>query len=287
MPRSRLILLLLVLLYLAGCGPAAVIGSIGNVFNRAVQRAEDNAALENGGQPAPSPSQYNNPQSYDRLAIARANLDLGVAYMQQGDNRAALDKLTRATIARPDYAPTYNVLGVFYQRIGNNEKAEANFKKSLDLDGGNFDTLNNYASFLCQTDRYDEAHAVYLETAGNRLNPNPEIALANAGQCAINHGKPAVGEDYLRQALGKNPRLAPALVQMADISCDRGDYLAARDYLQRYLEISKHTPRSLWLGIRIEQQLGDKDTVSSYALLLRNKYADSREAQLLEESGIY
>lgn len=281
--------MLVVLTQVAACGPAAVIGSVGNVFNRAVQRAEDNAAAENGGQPAPSPypSSQTSPRSYDRLAIAKANLDLGIAYMRKGDNRAALDKLTRATIAKPDYAPSYNALGVFYQRVGDNEKAEANFKKSLDLDGENFDTLNNYASFLCLTDRYEEARTIYLDAAGNRLNPNPEIALANAGQCAIKHGEPGIGEQYLRQALDKNPRLAPALVQMADISCDRGEYLAAHEYLQRYLEISNHTPRSLWLGIRIEQQLGDKDKVSSYALLLRNKYSDSREAQLLEEAGIY
>lgn len=292
MSRPGLILILVLSTQLTACGPAAVIGSVGNVINRSIQKAEDRAMEENGVQPASTPhsqAQYNNPPPYDRQAIAQANLDLGIAYMQQGDNRAALDKLTRATIAKPDYAPTYNVLGVFYQRIGDYEKAESNFKKSLDLDADNFDTLNNYASFLCQTDRYEEAHAIYLSAADNRLNSRPEIALANAGQCAIKHGDPESGEEYLRRALAKNPQLAPALLQMADISYEQGEYLAARDYLQRCLAITKHTPRSLWLGIQIEQQLGergDRNAVSSYALLLRNKYSDSREAQMLKESGI-
>lgn len=292
MPRPGLLLLLPVFMHLCACGPAAVIGSVGNVVNRSIQKSEDRAMEEDGVQPAPTPhsqARYENPPPYDRQAIAQANLDLGIAYMQQGDNRAALDKLTRATIAKPDYAPTYNVLGVFYQRVGNYEKAESNFEKSLDLDAENFDTMNNYASFLCQTDRYEEAHAIYLSAADNRLNNRPEIALANAGQCALKHGRLETGEEYLRRALDRNPQLAPALLQMADISYEQGEYLAARDYLQRYLAITRHTPRSLWLGIQIEQQLGDKgdrNTVSSYVLLLRNKYADSKEAQLLRESGI-
>jgi type IV pilus assembly protein PilF len=72
---------------------------------------------------------------------------------------------------------------------------------------------------------------------------------------------------------------------MAELSYDQGEYISARGYLQRYLELTTHTPKSLWLGIRIEQELGDKNAVSSYALLLRNNYPDTKEAALLNETG--
>ena len=58
--------------------------------------------------------------------------------------------------------------------------------------------------------------------------------------------------------------------------------LSARAYLQRFLEVSKHTAASLWMGIRIERQLGDKDAIASYKLALRNNFPDSNEATLLE-----
>ena len=80
--------------------------------------------------------------------------------------------------------------------------------------------------------------------------------------------------------------MAPALIQMGQISYDQGNYLSARGYLQRYLEVARHTPASLWLGIRVEKELGDKDTLSSYALLLRNNFPDSDEAALLRQSGL-
>ena len=71
---------------------------------------------------------------------------------------------------------------------------------------------------------------------------------------------------------------------MSGISYDLERYLPSRGYLQRYLEIAKHTPKSLWLGIRIERELGDRDALASYALQLENGYPDSQETRLLLES---
>ena len=145
-------------------------------------------------------------------------------------------------------------------------------------------TLNNYGQFLCQEARYDEAEEIFLKAAQNPLYSTPEIALSNAGTCAMAQSKLDIAETHFRNALEKNPRVAVALIQMSQISYENANYLSARAYLQRYLEISPHTAKSLWLGIRIERELGDKNTLSSYTLLLKNKFPDSREAALLKDS---
>jgi type IV pilus assembly protein PilF len=44
---------------------------------------------------------------------------------------------------------------------------------------------------------------------------------------------------------------------------------------------SDPTPETLWLGIRIESILGDKDAEASYALLLRQKYPNSDQTKAL------
>ena len=100
----------------------------------------------------------------------------------------------------------------------------------------------------------------------------------------MDQGKLDTAETYFRNALERNPRIAIALLQMAEISYATDNYLSARGYLQRYLEISTHTAKSLWLGIQIENELGDKDALSSYKLLLKNKFPDSKEAKLLQDS---
>ena len=272
-------LFLYCLLHISGCSPVSVAGMLGSTLIKTAMNSSENDDATVTQYPVVH-------QQYDREEIAVANLNLGIAYMQQGKYQLALDKLNRAQIAKPDFAPTYNVLGLLYQRVGETEKAETHFKHSLKLDPDDSGTLNNYGLFLCQNGRYEEADKVFIQSAANPLYATPEIAISNAGTCALNNGQPDVAEDYFNQALTRNPAIGPALIQMAEISYTRSDYISARDYLHRYLSNSKHTPKTLWLGIRIERELGDKNALASYELLLRNKFSDSAEARLLEESRV-
>ena len=223
---------------------------------------------------------------YDATEIAEANTRLGVAYMQDGNYDKALAKLKRARDADPEYPMVHNMLGVLYQRLGEYDKAEDSFEDGLDLSPKDPDLLNNYGQFLCSRDRYEDAEDAFLKARNNPLNENPARALTNAGTCALRNNDKDKAEQYYREALELNPRQALALIQMADIQYNKGKYLSARGHLQRYLEVARHTPRSLWLGIRIERELGDSDTLSSYALLLKSNFPDSEEARLLRESGL-
>ena len=217
--------------------------------------------------------------------VAEANINLGMEYMKQGDYTKALEKLKKAQAADPGFPSVYNALGLLYQQLGEADKAEQNYKRALNLNASDPSTLNNYGFFLCQSGRYEEAEAAFLKAADNPLYKTPEIAISNAGTCALINGYTEVAETHFRNALKINSRIPTVLIQMSELSYNQGKYLNARGYLQRYLAIDKHTPKSLWLGIRIERELGDKDALSSYALLLRNNYPESEEAQLLRESG--
>jgi type IV pilus assembly protein PilF len=218
--------------------------------------------------------------------VALSNLNLGIEYMQQQEYEKSLEKLNKALAADPKYTPTYNVLGLLYQRLGKNEEAEQYFKRALSINANDPNTLNNYGQFLCSTKHYDEAQDLFMKAAADPLYETQEIALTNAGTCALHNNHPDVAESYFRQALEKNPRISTALLQMAQLSYTNGNYLSARAYLQRFLVVAPHTPASLWLGIQIERQLGDKNTLASYVLLLKNNFPDSRETGLLKESGI-
>jgi type IV pilus assembly protein PilF len=43
-----------------------------------------------------------------------------------------------------------------------------------------------------------------------------------------------------------------ALSEMADVMFQKQNYMSTRAYLQRFGEVSKYTPQSLWLGIQTE-----------------------------------
>jgi type IV pilus assembly protein PilF len=254
--KQNIFLLLLPLLLLTACNPAQVRSS----------------------------SDQNLRPTHVTNEVASANLNLGIEYLKQGNYNGALEKLEKARAADPAHPATYNVLGLLYQKIEDPKKAEQNFKKAISLDDNDSSSLNNYANFLCQQDRLEEAEKTFLKAADNPLYRSPETAITNAGLCLYSYQKKDGAKKYFQQALQINPQVPQALVKMSELALDDFNYLSARAYLQRYQQVSRHTARSLWLGIQIERELGDKNAVSSYALLLKNSFPDSDEAAILYES---
>jgi type IV pilus assembly protein PilF len=214
---------------------------------------------------------------------AMANLNLGIEYMRTGDLESALDRLNRAHQADPNYFATHNAYGLLYQRLGNNTLAERHFRRAISLNSNDSASKNNLGSFLCQNRRFREAEQIFLSAAANPLYDTPEMAYANAGTCAIMNDEKVLAEKYFRQALSINPGIPTALIQMATLSYEQGNYLSARGYLQRYQAVARNTAASLLLGIRIERQLGDRNAVSSYEMQLRNNFPDSVELQQINE----
>ncbi len=211
-------------------------------------------------------------------------VQLGIEYAKQGDYNTAVAKLQKALEIEPDFADAHHVIAMVYNRTGDKQQAEQYFKRALELDPKDSPTLNDYGLFLCAEGKHQAADELFARALANPLYATPEIARANAGVCAARAQNYPQAEKYLRAALSDNPKLPTALLEMADISFRLNRYLPARGYLQRYLENARHTARSLWLGIRIERQLGDRDAVASYALALESKYPDSEEARLFLET---
>ena len=215
---------------------------------------------------------------------AAVYVELAVEYLRQKNYAVALQNAKRAVIVDPHYGAAHTVLALVYQQIGEPAEAERHFRRAIDLDPRDPYALNAYGGFLCAAKRYDEADTMFQRALQNPLYNTPWVAESNAGLCAEQAGKQAEAEVYLRRALRANPRFPPALLSMASISYAQGNMMSARAYLQRYAEVAQHTPESLWLGIKTERQLGDQDQVASYALLLRARFPDSEEVQLLNES---
>jgi type IV pilus assembly protein PilF len=116
------------------------------------------------------------------------------------------------------------------------------------------------------------------------LYKTPEMAYVNAGMCARNGGDLAAAEKHFRQALAVSPRFAEALFQLADIEHEQKNYMSARAFLERYMEVGRTTPASLWLGVRIERGLGNTAVAQHYAQRLKREYPNANQTRALVES---
>lgn len=235
------------------------------------------AACASGGRSA-----NNNSEDYSRraLASAQAHTNLGAAYLQKNKLEIALDEFTHAIEVMPTYAMAYNGLAMVRSALKQDEEAEFNFKKAIELDPSISASYNNYGTFLCERARYDESITQFLTAVNNPLYTTPNLAYANAGICAERGGDFKKAELYLSQALAIQPLTHSAAHKLAEIQFNRGAVVEAKKTLQNALVASPNA-EILWLGIRIERLLGDRNNEASYALALRRRFPNAKETKML------
>jgi len=226
-------------------------------------------------------SQMSKPQP-DRAS--EINLELGIEHFRKGNLSEAKDKIDRALEQNPRNAKAQAAAGLLYDRLGEAKKAEWHFDRAMSLEPKNPDIGNNFAAFLCKNGRHERGQKVAHQTAANPLYKTPEIALVNAGNCARAAGDLASAEADYRRALNVNPRFSAALYEITEIKIAQKDYLSARGFYQRYMEVSRTSPATLWFCVRIEGGMKNTSVASNCAQRLRNEYPSSAETRALIES---
>ncbi len=156
----------------------------------------------------------------------------------------------------------------------------------MSLEPKNPEIKNNYAVFLCQ----QQAVRARRESWRSKRPPNPlyktpEVGLLNAGNCARGAGDMKAAEEYYPAgARGAGRASATRCCRWPTSSISQTDYMSARAFLERYLEVGRTNPATLWLGVRIERGLGNKAQAQHYAQRLKNEYPSAAQTKELLES---
>jgi len=215
---------------------------------------------------------------------AEINLELGVEHLRKGNLQQAKEKIDRALDQNPRYARAHLVAGMLYTRLGDENKAESHYERAIALEPKNPEFRNNYAVYLCQQKKFERGRKLALEAAADPLYKTPEVAYLNAGTCARGAGDVKGAEENFRRALAAKPRFGEALFQLAELAYQRTEYMSARAFLERYLEVGRTSPATLWLGVRIERGLGNKAQAQHYAQRLKTEYPTAVQTRELLES---
>lgn len=210
--------------------------------------------------------------------VAEANTSLGLQYMNRGQFEVALGKLKKALREDPHYAPAHTVTAILYERIGEDELAGKHYQKAYESDPDDGDVNNNYGTYLCKTSSQEKAIGHFMKALNDPFYSTPEVALTNAGSCALDKGDPAAADGYLRRALKFVPDFPDALLTMASLNFDKQSYLTARAFIQRYEAVESHSPSSLILAYRVEAALGNERSANEYRRALETLFPDSEQA---------
>lgn len=212
---------------------------------------------------------------------AQVHTELAGLYYERGQMGIALDEIRQALQADDDYAPAYNMRGLVHMGLREDKQAEADFLKSLRLDKNDSEAHNNYGWFLCQRDREEESIPHFLTALKNPMYQTPGRAYLNAGLCSQKAGNDKDAEEFLKKALLVQPDFPQAMLILAEISYAKGDYPAAKKYFSGFANRNNSmSAEQLWLGVRIERKVGDRDTATSYGLQMRKRYPDAPETRM-------
>lgn len=212
---------------------------------------------------------------------AEANAKLGVGYMNQGNYELAMVKLTKALKFDEDNLHANHYMGELYRRLGELKKADEYFLRALELNAGDPQLLNNYGVFLCEIDRFKEAEAYFDRVLKDPIYTGKARVYENLGLCAKLKGNLTESEKHFRRALVMDPQLAKSLLSLAQLKFDQRNKISAYSYFQDFSKISKQNAESLWLGVLLEQERGDRSKMASYSLRLKRQFPHSKEAELL------
>jgi type IV pilus assembly protein PilF len=224
------------------------------------------------------------PQPSSARERAQIHTELGVSYYDAGKLGVALEELNEAIDIDRSYAPAWSARALVHMDLKEDSRAESDFKQALRLDPVDSDAKNNYGLFLCQRGRGEEGIRYFLDAVKNPLYSTPDIAYKNAGLCARRMGEAAAAQEYFQRALQVNRQQPQALFNLADMQFARGDAVAAKGYLDRYMRATPQAgPDELWLGARIEQVLGDRTAMLNYGNQLRRRYPAAPETKAFME----
>lgn len=214
---------------------------------------------------------------------ARVRLELASAYFSRGQTETALDEVKQALVAKPDYVEAHNLRGLIYAHMGEDRLADESFRRALQLDPRDADTMHNYGWFLCQQKRYPEGAAQFAQALAQPNYRDITRTLMAQGICEARAGRWVEAERLLLRAYeldAANPAIA---VNLSEVLYRRGEYERARFYVRRVNQQAElSNAQTLWLAARIENRLGNRAQVEEFGRQLRGRFPKARETLAFE-----
>ena len=209
---------------------------------------------------------------------ARLRLELASGYFEQGQTNVALDELKQALIADPTYVDAYNLRGLVYMRLNDLPLAEDSFRRALAINPRDAGVAHNYGWFLCKQARFPESFRFFGQAIANPTYPGQAKSLMTQGICQVRAGQRAEAEQSLTKSYELDAGNPLTAYNLSLLLFERGELVRSQFYIRRLNNSELANAETLWLGIKIEQKLGNQQVVQQLSSQLKKRYGQSREA---------
>lgn len=216
---------------------------------------------------------------------ATIRLTLATSYFQEGQYDVALEETSRVLDIDDTFSDAYSLRGLIYQRQGEFPKAEASFRRALQLKPSDADARHNLALMYCQNNQLAQAVDEFNQAVAAARQRDRGKTLLAMGICQVRLGDRNGGEASLARALQADPGNPLAAYNLALLQYQRGAYPEAMASVRVLNNGDRANAESMWLGIRIARKAGDGRTMRDLIEQMRRRFASSPQYQLLEQGA--
>lgn len=217
--------------------------------------------------------------SADERAAVRTRL--AAEYFKRRQFGIAMEEAQKALAINAGYAPAFSMLALINMEIREDAQARKYFLKALELAPRNPDFHHNYGYFLCERDELRAGIQHYMQALRDPLYPTPDRTLVAAGFCAEKGKWENEAREYYERALRYQPASNQAKFFLASLLLKNGEFSEARPHALDLARQANPGAEDLWLAVRVERKLGNKDGERRFADQLKRLYPDSLETSRL------
>ena len=221
----------------------------------------------------------------DARKRARIRLELAVGYFEQGKTTTALDELKQSISADPTLLEAYNLRGLIYMRLNDAGLAEESFRRALTINPRASNVQHNYGWLLCQQSRVPEAVQMFTSALADPNYGDRAKTWMTQGLCQMKIGNAADAEASLGHSYELDAGNPITGYNLALLLFNRGEFVRAQFYVRRLNNSELANAESLWLGIKVERRMDNREAMSQLASQLKKRFPQSKELSLYEKGA--
>lgn len=221
----------------------------------------------------------------DARKRARIRLELAVGYFENGQTAIALDELKQSIAADSGYAEAYSLRGLIYMRLNDLRLSEESFRRALAINPRDSNFMHNLGWLLCQQARYEQAEQLFSQALSNPQYGERAKTWRALGLCQVRAGQLAEGEQSLFKSYEFDAGNPITSYNLAVLLFQRGDFVRAQFYARRLNNSELANAESLWLGVRVERKLQNRDAMMQLGGQLAKRFPKSNEAEAYQRGA--
>lgn len=145
--------------------------------------------------------------------------------------------------------------------------------------------MHNLGWLLCQQARYPEAQQFFSRALSNPLYGERAKTFLTQGLCQVRAGMREEAELSLLKSYEFDAGNPVTAYNLATLLFQRGDFVRAQFYVRRLNNSELANAESLWLGVKVERRMENREAMQQLGVQLVKRFPHSREAGAYQRSA--